>query len=242
MKQLSLFLLIFILSSCYTAQVCTFEPYGTQNITIEQNKKIAYQNEDSVIVSVDSKSYRDSVFTLEAVIDNQSGHAVEFNPQKTYLFRYNNDTALNENKIYFAANREQVLKSLDEELDQQSDKLVGKAMFSILLGAAFIAADVASINNDDIADAMPAIAASHDVAQIALDVSRENNYEKIDRLESQIQEIKDQTSPEIKLEPHRYVYVTLKFNVPYSSYYRIYFEVNERIYQFTFQGSNKLGG
>lgn len=242
MKKYYFFLLIFILSSCYSGRVARFEPHNTPNVFVENDKKIAWQREDSVIVSVESKSYHDSIFTIEAVIDNQSEHAVTLNPQSTYLFRYNTDSTLAENKIYYAANREQMLTGLDEELEHQSEKLLGNTLFSILLGAAFIAADVASISNDNIADLMPAIAVTHDAAQIALDVVRENNYEKIDELENQKLDIKERGTPEITLGPHRYIYVTIKFNVPYSSYYRVYFEVNEHIYRFTFQGADKFEG
>jgi hypothetical protein len=239
MKKYIPLLLVFLLSSCYSTQVFRYEPYGTPDITYEQDKKIAYQIEDSVIVSASGISYADSVFTVEAVVDNKSGSDVGFTPQSTYLFRYSNDTALDESKIYFAANKDEVLKSLNDDLQRQSDKLVAKAVLSIFLGAAFIAADIASYSNDDIADAMPAIGLSHDAAQIALDVSRTTNYDKIDQIQSQRQDILDQTSPEIRIEPHHYTYVTLKFKVPYSPYYKIYFDVNNRIFQFTFHGSKK---
>jgi hypothetical protein len=240
MKKWIPLLLVFILSSCYSAQVLRYEPYDTPNITFEQDKKIAYQVEDSIIVSASSISYTDTIFTVEAVVDNKSGHDVGFIPQSTYLFRYSNDTVLDESKIYYAANRDEVLKSLDSDLKNQSDILVGKPIFSILLGAAFIAADIAAYSNDDIAHAMPAIGITHDAAQIALDVSRSANYDKIDQIQSQRQDILDQKSPEIKIEPHHYTYVTLKFKVPYSPYYKIYFDVNNRIYQFTFHGSKKF--
>jgi len=240
MQKYFYFILICILSSCYPAQLYRFEPHGTPNVFVENDKKVAYQREDSVIVSATSISYRDGVYTLEAVIDNQSGHEVKFVPQNTYLFRYSNDTALEENRIYYASSQQQTLNSIDDDLKYESDKLVGKALFSIFLGAAFVAADIASISNDNIASAMPAIAVTHDFVQIALDVSRVNNYEKISQLEGQRQEILDQNSLDIAIKPHHYSYFTLKFAVPYSNYYRIYFEVDERIYNFTFHSNNKF--
>lgn len=237
MKKFLSFVSLVLLISCSATQLSTFEPYGTTNVFTEKNKKIAYQEEDSVFVSVSGISYVDSIFTIEAVVDNKSGHFVSYAPQTTYLFRYSNDSSLQENKVYYAADRDEMLKSLDDDMQRESDKLVGKTIFSIFLGAAFVAADIAAFDNDNLAQAMPAIAFTHDAAQIALDASRSNNYDKMDQIESRRQEVLDQTSPELTINPHHYMYVTLKFKVPFSPYYKIYLDVDSKVYQFTFQGT-----
>jgi hypothetical protein len=240
MRKFLPLLLIPVLTSCYSIQALRFEPYDTPNIILEQDNKVAWQEADSVVVSANSISYKDSIYTLEVVVDNRSGHSAIFNPEKTYLFRYKNDSSLEEQKIYFAANREQLLNSINADIDQQQQKMIGNVLFSIFIGAAYIAADVASIDNNDLAAAMPAIAMAHDAGQIALDVARENNYQKMDELRSQQQDIKDQKTSMIEIEPHHYLYYTIKFNVPYSPYYRIYVEVENNVYQFTFHGKNKF--
>lgn len=240
MKKLYPFVLLLILTSCYSTQVSRYEPYDTPNVIIEQENKIAWQEEDSIVVSANSISYKDSMYTLEVVVDNRSGHTASFNPEKTYLFRYLNDSTLNERKVYYAANREQLINSINADIDEQSQKMVGNVIFSIFLGAAFIAADIASMDNHDIADAMPVIAAAHDAGQFALDVARENNFSKMAELESQIQEIKDQKSSVISIEPHHYLYYTVKFSVPYSPYYKVYVEVEDNVYRFTFHGKNRF--
>lgn len=236
MKKFLPLLLILLLSSCYTTQVYKFEPYNSQNLIYEQGKKIAYQDNDSVIVSVAFNSYKDGVYSLETTIDNQTSHPVIFDPKNVYLIRYNTDSSMADGAIHYAINPQKDIDSINKKITSQQNKLAGNTVFSIFLGMAYIAASVASINNEELAESMDAIAATHEVAQITLDAARSANIAKMDELAYEKDNVLNSSLQEITIEPGGFTGGNLRFYVPYSAYYKIYLTANNRIYRFTFQG------
>jgi hypothetical protein len=236
MKKYTPLLLILLLTSCYTTQVYRYEPYMPLHETYDQGKKIAYQNNDSVIVSVAFQNYYEGICSIEATIDNQSSQTVEFDPKNAYLFRYNTDSTLADNAIYYALDPKRISDSLDKKIDNQHKKLVGNTFFSIFLGMAYIAANVASVGNENLADGMDAITVVHDAAQITLDVAREVNVEKTNEFAFQKQNLANTALIQSSISPRQFAGGNLQFYVPYSPFYKIYLSVNNRIYSYTFQG------
>lgn len=235
MKRFLPFFLIFILAGCTTTQYIKFEPINQQNIFWENDRKIAYQNNDSVIVSVAIHCFDKKAYSLETTIDNQSNHPVVFNSKEVYLFRYNSDSLLAEKKVYFATDPLSDYHNYKEIKSSEEEEVSGISLLKMVAGAAYAAAKVASIGNEAIAEGMDVITSVRDVAQQGIEDKR---AKKIENLENTSDEslITYYQWNEISIEPGDFSIGNILLKVPYSEYYKVYLPINNRIYQYTFKG------
>lgn len=237
--KLSIYIIILLsVSACYTpTQVYRLEPAETEKTFDENGNKFAYKNIDNVIVSAGFDRYMNNEYILDITIDNQSADTFSFNPANAYLFCYASDSSLAEQKIFFAADPEIRIDSIQKSIVKEDKKVTRNAILSVLLAAAYITTEVVAATSDDISyEAMEAVRATHTLTQMALDESSFFAADKIDYLYFSEGYWRCDAFRTTHVEADTFYTGKIHFDVPYAPLYKVYIPVNNHTYQFEFKG------
>jgi hypothetical protein len=233
-------LLSIILISCHSYPIFgqernqyTLTPDKNGKIFNERGRQFTYQAKDNVYVSIGYNNYRNGEYIFDITIDNQSEDTLNFDPQKIYLFRYNKDT-LAEKRIYYALNPELVLDSIDYTIVKKEQKIKNNTFLSIFLGVLYLTSEVAGFNGDLSYEALETIRFTHDLAQIGLDIARQETGEHIYDLEFAGDYWLNGALNECIIIPHTFKSGKIHFKVPNSEVIKIYVPIEYRLYSYTF--------
>ncbi len=209
-------------------------PGESENVFVDRGQEFTYQAKDEVYVSIGFNSHFNGEYIFDMTIDNQSDDTLEFDPADIHLFRYNQDT-LAEKRIYYALNPELVLDSIDNSIEERKDKVRNNTLLSIFFGAIYVTSEIAGINGDMDYGVLEAIRFTHDVAQMGLDISRQQSGEKIYDLKFAGDYWLNGALQQGIVYPHSFESGDIHFKVQQSEYFKIYVPIDHRIYSYTFQ-------
>ena len=209
-------------------------PGENENVFEDHGQIFTYQAKDEVYVSIGFSSHTDGEYIFDMTIDNQSDDTLAFNPAQIHLFRYNQDT-LAEKRIYYALDPRLVLDSIDNSIDERENKIKNNTILSIFLGAIYLTTEIAGFNGDIDYGALEAIRFTHDVAQMGLDIARQESGEKIYNLEFAGDYWLNGALRQGIVYPHSFESGKIHFQVQQSEFFKINVPIDNRIYRFTFQ-------
>lgn len=216
------------------SQVTQLIPYNTPDVFNEEDRLFAYHEIEGVIVSMAFESYINGEYVMELTIDNQSDDTLRFDPSKIYLFRYNNDSLLDEAKLYTAIDADSMLNSLENQANVSKKKKNRSIAASVFLGAALLTAEVAGYNGNISYETLELFRFTHDVAQMGLDISRQKNAENLCNIYYTAEYWSQGALGPVTLYPHTYKSGNIHFKVPSSCLYKFYLPVDDRLYRFMF--------
>jgi hypothetical protein len=190
-----------------------------------------------VIVSIGYDGTLNNEFVFDLTIDNQSDSTIIFDPTRAYLFCYDTNSTLTADALYSANHPDSVVNSLSSEIDSLDKNVKANTFFSVLLGIAYISAEIAMAGSDAPPVSRELLRAGHFTSQVLLDEKRFQDIEDIENLSYARCRVDEDIMRETVVEPGRYHTGKLHFTIPKSPYYKIYIPVNENIYSFRFKTS-----
>lgn len=233
-------LLLFILIPCHLypifsqeSTLYTLVPDKNEKVFTERDRLFTYQAKDNVYVSIGFNIYRDGEYIFDMTIDNQSNDTLTFDPRDSYLFRYNLDT-LAEKRIYYAVDPVLILDSIDNKIVEKEKKIKNSTFLSIFLGALYVTSEVAGFKGDISYETLEAIRFTHDVAQMGLDISRQEKEENIYDLEFAGDYWLNGAFQQCTILPYTFKSGKIHFKVPCSEELRIYIPIDYRVYRYNF--------
>lgn len=236
MKTLKLLAILFLAASCVPPQQITrLEPCGTNNLFSDHGKNFSWDKKDQVIISVgySGKINKDQVF--EVTIDNQSDSAIFFDPEQSYIFCYDTNAQLISNFLFYSTPPDSVLLDYSEKIDSMNKRVITSSIFSILLGVAYIAADVAIAESNLSPATRDLLAVSHMSGQAIMDASRQYNLEEMDKMSYDRDYVAKEIIRRTRIEPGTFYTGTLHFKVPDSPMYKLYLPLNQRVFSYRFK-------
>lgn len=235
----SFYILLFslVFTGCYAPQQAyKLEPDAPAHSFWQNGTQYIWDNEDSVIVSMGFKSIYPNEVVMDVGVDNRSQNPVIFDPSLVYLFRYESDTSEPVHQIYYATDPVKQEDSLTHSIEHEKKKITGNVVFSVILGAAYIATELATDNaespryvNHD------ALGFTHAVIQSGLANAREESMENIDEMNGDIKYWQKGVLNKSTVNPGSYEQGMVHFKVPDSPYYKVYMHLGDRVYCFAFK-------
>ena len=218
-------------------------PCKNQLTFLDDNQTFVYQENDSVYVSIAFVSHQCGDLVFDVCVDNQSSDTLAFDPCQIHLFRYTPDS-LAELKVYHPLDANHILDSIDNSIDKQEKKIKNKNFFSILLGAACLTAQIAGATGDMDYNTLDAIWVAHDVAQVGIDIARENNMDNIYDLSYSGDYWLNMAMKKELVLPHSFKTGNIHFKVDGSEVLKIDIPIGYRIFTYRFErvGSEMIVG
>ena len=208
-------------------------PCENQRTFVDHNQTFTYQERDSVYVSIGFSSYRDGELIFDVTIDNQSSDTLAFDPGQIYLFRYARGS-LAEQKAYHPLDAQLVLDSIDYSIEKRTKKIKNSTVFSILLWAFYVSAEIAGATGDMDYSALDAITVAHDIAQTGLEIGRHNNEDKLYYLSFDGDYWLNRVLQEGLVFPHTFESGNIHFKVEQSEIFKIDIPIGYRIFSYRF--------
>jgi hypothetical protein len=233
MKQIAA-ILIALLSVTALSQDGILVPHASSKTFVEEDLLFAYQDIQDVILSVAYLATIQGEYIMELTIDNKSTDTLRFDPAKIYIFRYRNDTALEEQKLYAAIDPDIMADSLNLQANLSKKKKNRSIAASILLSAGLLTAEIAGYNGNLSYEALEILRFTHDIAQMGLDFSRHMNADELAEIYHNSQYWSQQVLGPVTIYPGMYKTGNLHFKIPTSNCYKIYMPVGDRLYRFMF--------
>ena len=138
-------LLVLLLPGCYAPQQAyRLEPDAPAHSFWENGTQYIWDNEDSVYVSIGFQTFYPDEVVMDVCIDNHSDEPVTFDPSLVYLFRYESDTSGPVQQIYYATDPVKQEDSLEHSIAHEKKNIKGNVIFRVLLGAAYVATEIAT--------------------------------------------------------------------------------------------------
>ncbi|MCF8372872.1 MAG: hypothetical protein K9H64_14715 [Bacteroidales bacterium] len=209
-------------------------PYENQRTFVDHNQTFIYQERDSVYVSIGFNYYRDGELIFDVTIDNQSSDTLAFDPGQIYLFRYAQGS-LAEQKAYHPLDAQNVLDSINYSIEKRTNKIKKNTVFSVLLWAFYVAAEIAGATGDMNYNTLDAIAVAHDIAQTGLEIGRQNNEDKLYYLSFDGDYWLNRVFKEGLIFPHTFESGNIHFKVEQSEIFKIDIPIGYRIFSYRFE-------
>lgn len=231
-----LFVPVILLISCGPLpKVYKLKPYEPVHSYWENGIETAFQETDSVFVSVRFDQYRNGEYILDLAIDNQSDTVINFDPIQIYMILYSSDSILAQQIRYHQIEPQHYIDSINKKIKQQERRVNRNIAFSILMGVAHAAAEVSTLGDEEVShEEKTELRASSMDAQLAMAEGRHDAWSEIDYLEYQKQYWKCDVWQKTSIEPNEIKYGKIHFRFPYAPQTRMYIPVGNRIFRFAF--------